>query len=178
MIAWKFLRAGAISPVTRFVWPAPGEWVSADAPIRACRAGFHACRPDQLAFWVAAELWMLELDGPIEPAVDAIVAPRARLVRKIERWESDGGESFLAHVSARAQEAIATASSDEADRMRPFVDTTLRAAAKGNKAIASYASASVLGMKLGSREEQARAFREERVRQSELIARELLEPVV
>ena len=46
MLAYKFLRPGAVGPFSGFVWPA-GEWVTAgDAPA-PCRTGIHACQLPQ-----------------------------------------------------------------------------------------------------------------------------------
>lgn len=174
MIAWKFLRAGAISPVTRFAWPAPGTWADAHAAPKGCRAGFHACRAEDLACWICDELWEMELDGPIEPAIDAIVAPRARLLRPIDAWRGEGGEGFLAFCVAQAERALEDALPDAVERMTPFVSTTQKAANRGNKPIAAYASASAAGVIVPDLEEQARLFREERARQSAWIATELL----
>lgn len=176
MIGWKFLRRGALSPVTRFAWPAPGTWVEGHAPTRGCRAGIHACRAEDLGHWICDELWEIELDGPVDPVIDAIVAPRARLVRRIDAWDAEGGERFLAFCVSQAQRAIASAPPEACERMKPFVDTTVKAASGGNKPIASYASASAVGVAVPVLEEQAIRFREERARQSAWIAAELIKP--
>jgi len=74
MIAYKFLRAGRIGPFSAFRWPEPGVWVHAPTDLAACKRGIHACRPGDLPWWLADELWEIELDGRVEPDEHKIVA--------------------------------------------------------------------------------------------------------
>lgn len=90
MIAYKCLRRGAVGPFSGFRWPVPepgaaaGPWVeSAPSP---CASGIHACRPDQLPYWLNWELWLVELDGEVTAAEHKLVAPRGRLVRAVREW--------------------------------------------------------------------------------------------
>ena len=87
MIAYKFLRPGCIAPYTGFRWPV-GEWVDA-AGVDACRVGIHACSVRHLPIWLGPELWEIELDGEIVEHSRKLVAPRGRLVRRLEGW-NDG----------------------------------------------------------------------------------------
>ena len=56
VIAYKFLRAGAVGPFSGFPWPVanggPGDWVAAGDPA-LCRRGVHACRDPDLPWWPA-----------------------------------------------------------------------------------------------------------------------------
>jgi hypothetical protein len=84
VIAYKFLGAGRVAPFTGFRWPVD-EWVEA-AEVGRCRHGVHACRADQLPYWLGRELWDVELDGRIVEHERKIVATRGRLMRRREEW--------------------------------------------------------------------------------------------
>jgi hypothetical protein len=85
VIAYKFLRADGTSVFTRFRWPVPGTWV--EAPVEPCRSGIHACRAADLPYWAGRQLYVVELDGEIVEHETKVVAPRARLVRRIDAWD-------------------------------------------------------------------------------------------
>ena len=53
----------------------PGPWLET-AAARPCREGIHACRPQDLAYWLHHELWEIELDGDIVEAGRKVVAAR------------------------------------------------------------------------------------------------------
>jgi hypothetical protein len=91
VIAFKFLRAGAVGPFTRFRW-SPGVWV--EAPRARDGFGVHACRDSDLAWWISDELWHVELDGEVEERATQIEAPRGRLLDRVERWDADGRWEF------------------------------------------------------------------------------------
>jgi hypothetical protein len=83
--AYKFLDAQGRSPYTGVSWPSPGVWVEA-ATVRQCRDGVHGCAPDDLSWWLAAQLWEIELDGDVVVARHKVVARRGRLVRRIDEY--------------------------------------------------------------------------------------------
>jgi hypothetical protein len=128
--AYKFLRAGGVGPFSRFAWPlpngSPGAWVEAEG-IGLCRAGVHACRTTDLPFWVGPELYEAELDGEVVAHDLKLVAPRARLVRKIDAWSPGTRDEYSRFCVARATELAAAstvpvddwAPSDEAIAMGP-----------------------------------------------------------
>ena len=93
MIAYKFLRRGRVGPFSGFVWPAPGGWVSAGATDR-CRRGVHACRQQDLPWWIADELWEIELGGEVRAAGHKLVAPAGGLVRRVRAWTSGTAQEF------------------------------------------------------------------------------------
>jgi len=99
--AYKFLGDGSVSPFAGFRWPV-GEWVEATAA-DPCRRGIHACRVQDLPFWLGRELWEIELDGGIVVHERKIVAPRGRLVRRLTDWNRELLEEFGAGVLARAR---------------------------------------------------------------------------
>jgi hypothetical protein len=101
MIAYKFLDAGGVSPFAGFHWPV-GEWVDAGAA-DPCRRGIHACRVSDLPFWLGEELWEIELDGELVAQQRKVVAPRGRLVRRVDAWNRDVLEELGRDVLARTR---------------------------------------------------------------------------
>jgi hypothetical protein len=84
VIAYKFLAPGRVGPFTGFVWPV-GDWVDS-AAVDRCRAGIHACRVRDLPLWIDDELWEIELDGDVSETARKLVAPRGRLVGRVDGW--------------------------------------------------------------------------------------------
>ena len=120
MIAYKFLRAGRIGPFSAFQWPEPGERVYAERDLAACKRGVHACRPSDLPWWLADELWEVELDGPVQVDEHKIIAPSGRLRSQIEEWTPACAQQY-AHACAwraheRAIQALARAGQRQAAR--------------------------------------------------------------
>lgn len=140
---WKFLSSGSVGPFTGYSWPA-GEWVSADTP-DPCQAGFHACRRNDLPYWLADELWEVELAPPVRPARHKVVAGRARLAARVEAWTPDTARELAdACVSRTVRHAVAElagsglddaahrlADADEAERDAVARECAERAAARG-----------------------------------------------
>ena len=113
MIAYKFLRAGRIGPFSDFAWPEPGVWVRAGAGTDQCRRGIHACRPRDLPWWLAEELWEIELDGELQIDEHKIVAPGGALRSQIVGWTAacaqEYGEACAWRARDRAVEALSRA---------------------------------------------------------------------
>src|SRR5262249_48083049 len=98
---FKFLRASAVSPFTGYVWgPGAGDWVDA-GPAGPCRRGIHARRGGELPFWLAEELWRVELGGPVVVSGDQGGAPRARAASRIERWTPETADELGRMCTAR-----------------------------------------------------------------------------
>jgi hypothetical protein len=104
VIAYKFLASGAVSPFSGFRWPAAGTWVEPRSPHEA--AWIHACRPDDLAWWLDEELWRVELEQPVREGRYQVVAPRARLVSRIERWEPRTWRAFTRACALHGRDAV------------------------------------------------------------------------
>ena len=103
MIAYKFLRPGAIGPFSGFAWPTPrdgepGPWVVAGLEAGSCRDGVQACSATDLTRWIREELWAVELDGEIEEGPYKLRASRARLLLPVDGWE--GATAHLAEACA------------------------------------------------------------------------------
>lgn len=106
--AYKALNDGR-SPFTAWRWPLPsggepGLWVETDGPIGLCRNGVHAASTEQLPHWLGVELWEVELDGQIVHDAAALVASRARLVRKVTAWDDPMRRQYARWCLSRARE--------------------------------------------------------------------------
>jgi hypothetical protein len=111
VIAYKFLREGAIGPFSGVAWPKPeggrpGAWLEVDGPLDACANGVHACPVEALACWFVDELWTAELDGELLSEGSVLVARRGRLLEPITRWPAVA-PAFAAECSERARERAA-----------------------------------------------------------------------
>jgi hypothetical protein len=107
VIAYKFLRHDATGPFTRHPWPLPadgtfGAWV--EAPVVPCRSGIHACRLADLPLWLGRDLYVAELDGEIVEERTKVVAPRARLQRRIDAWDDAARDAFTRDCADRAHQ--------------------------------------------------------------------------
>jgi hypothetical protein len=106
MIAHKFLRADGSSAFTAFRWPLPGDgpgpWV--EAAVEPCRSGLHACRLADLPYWAGPHLYEIELDGEIVEERTKVIAPRARLLRRIDAWEDGLRDAYSRMCADRAHE--------------------------------------------------------------------------
>lgn len=80
--AYKFLDAAGRAPFTGVEWPV-GEWLEADeaAP---CRAGVHACRAGDVAYWITDWMWHIEIEGDIVDSVHKVVGRRGRLLAPVD----------------------------------------------------------------------------------------------
>lgn len=118
MMAYKFLRPVRTGPFSAFRWPDPGEWVRASGDLARCRVGIHACRTQDLPWWLAEELWEIELDGAVQPDEHKLVAPAGRLLRRVEEWTSECAQEYANacawRVRDRAVQALTRAGRDPA----------------------------------------------------------------
>jgi len=135
MIAHKFLRSGRIGPFSALQWPEPGVWVHAPWDLAACTRGIHACRTSDLPWWLADELWEIELDGHVQPDEHKIIAPAGRLRSQIEAWTPACAQEYADACAWRAQERAVQALTragyrHEAHRLAtcPTLDDVLAAA--------------------------------------------------
>jgi hypothetical protein len=167
VIAYKFLAAGSLGPLTGFAWPPPGVWVEAAGPLAPCARGVHVCRPSELAHWLSDELWEVEAGGAELAGVDCVVVERARLVRRIAAWTDGGAERFAAACVAHVSERVPA----PAGELRELLDDARLCASGGYPAIGAYGAALVVARASADPEQ---AYAEERAWQSLWIARELI----
>jgi hypothetical protein len=113
MLAYKFLRAGAVGPFSRVGWPqpergGPGRWVLATGiDPGVCTTGVHACRVRDLPLWIAPELWLVELRGPLVETPAKVVGTAGRLQERVARWDAAAAMDFAAGCARRVREAAA-----------------------------------------------------------------------
>ena len=161
MIAYKCLRAGGTSVFTSFRWPlpgaGPGPWVQAE--IDPCRSGIHACRLADLPYWVGRELYEIELDGEIVAQPTKLVAPRGRLVRRIDAWERELRDAYTRECADRAHDLAAGL---------PAWDATIEPLARYGPALLGFMAARIAEERGG-----LEAYRAERERQAMWLAARL-----
>jgi hypothetical protein len=120
MIAYKFLRSGRVGPFSGFQWPEPDVRVDTAPEVTVCRRGIHACRPSDLPWWLADELWEIELHGQVQVEEHKIIAAAGRLRSRIEAWTPACAQEYADACAWRAQgravEALAHAGHARAAR--------------------------------------------------------------
>lgn len=175
MIAYKFTRRGASAPFSAFAWPPPsatepGAWVEIDEPLATCRSGLHLCRVADLPYWLSDELFEAEIDGEPLASSTALVARRARLVRRIETWNDQNKLDFAHRCVERARANLAGAA-QRLESAAAYVEEAARWAANGGHVVAAYAAALAHAAQArGPIEQMNAAFHLERVEQGRLLA--------
>lgn len=174
MIVYKFLSGGAVGPFSGFRWPtptsgAPGAWVEAGPG-----DGVHACRPSDLPYWIDEELWVAELSGAVQVTHHQVVAPRGRLLARVEAWR-ELARAFAFDCSAtlrtRVDAALACGrvTAGTAALLRGYADDAEAWARGGNVAGAAFAATRAAGVLAGDPAAQA----DERRRQAAWLERGL-----
>jgi hypothetical protein len=107
VIAYKFLRRDGTGVFTGHPWPlpgaaGPGAWI--EAPVIPCRSGIHACRLPDLPLWLGRELYEVELAGEIVEERTKVIAPRARLLRRIDAWDDRLRDAYTRMCADRARD--------------------------------------------------------------------------
>ncbi|MGH2947369.1 MAG: hypothetical protein ACRDPC_14145 [Solirubrobacteraceae bacterium] len=178
MIAYKFLRSGAVGPFSGRVWPVPprgdgpAEWVEIEGPLELCVSGVHACTRQSLSGWLDEELWAVELAGELDEAEGMLLARRGRLVSRVEEWPDDAAAHFARTCVERATQLADRSPGDSA--LAEYAADAERFAGRhtvAGTALAAYASA------VAAEAVEPGGFIAERGRQSEWLASRLrLEP--
>jgi hypothetical protein len=161
VIAHKFLDAGGRAPFTGFRWPV-GEWVDAGA-VRPCRSGVHALRPRDLPFWLAAQLWEIELDGDVITEGRKLVARRGRLLRRRDDWTPQLANAFIGDCLERTRSTFGSVPG-----LSAFVFDIDRFRAQERFPLAAFAAAHAAELSGGPR-----AYERERLRQAAWLAERL-----
>ena len=104
MIAFKFLRAGRVGPFSRFQWPDAGSWVRPTADASLCSRGIHACRIQDLPWWLDDQLWEIELDGEVTVGRHKLLAAAGRLVSRVDAWTPTLAEEYGVVCAWRARD--------------------------------------------------------------------------
>ena len=175
--AYKFLCAGAVGPFSGIVWPqpaggGPGMWVARDD-------GLSACESRHLPMWIREELWEVDLDGGVRSVGHKLLAPRARLARRIDAWSPELAGRFAEFCVGRAAQHAARPSPDEAEVVASMLSdgsTAARGAvASDDPVIAAKASAGAayVAAMIARRVSGPDAFDTERAQQADWLVREL-----
>lgn len=109
----KYVRPGGVAPFSGFHWE-PGGWVRADAA-QPCERGVHACRVEDLPFWIHRELWQVELDDAVVEHGHKVEAPGERLVRRLKRWNEESERALAGRVGDYAASRPADPQAAELD---------------------------------------------------------------
>jgi hypothetical protein len=158
---YKFLANDGRGVFSHFAWPLPngepGAWVESE--VEPCRSGVHACRIIDLPYWIAPALYEIELDGPVDRQAIKIVAPRGRLIRRIDDWNEETRVAYAQMCRARARELAA----EGPERVAAWAPSPERTAA--GPAMMGFVAARI-AEELGGLD----AYMEERMRQSAWLA--------
>ena len=164
MIAYKFLRADGTGVFTGFRWPqpngGPGAWV--DARVDPCRSGIHACRPGDLPLWVGRAMYEIELDGDVVEDQTKVIAPRGRLLRRIDAWD-DLRDTYTRMCADRGHE-LALGQSPPLDDWDAVIEPSI----PEGPALLGFVAARIAEEISG-----ADAYRAERARQTEWLVERL-----
>ena len=96
MSVYRFLRAGAVDPLTGGTWR-PAQWM-------APPGGFVACQVADLPHWAADELWTVELDGEVTERQHSVAATRGRIVERVDAWDGTAAAAFIEACRTRRPE--------------------------------------------------------------------------
>jgi hypothetical protein len=164
--AYKFLAAGAVGPFSGFRWPTgtPGPWVEGEP--HPCASGVHGCLVGHLPYWLHEELWEVELDGAL-PAGRKLVAPRGRLLRRIEQWDAGCARSY-----ADACAETASALAGDSPKVAVYANDAAVRAGMGH-----FAASALITARIAELVDGEAGYESERARQARWLADRLgLEP--
>jgi hypothetical protein len=101
----KFLRADGTGPYSYKPWSlptanGPGEWMP-EVPVVLCESGYHATTIEHAREWLHEVAYLVELSGEVVDGGTKVVAPRARLLSRIETWHERSARHFAADCAER-----------------------------------------------------------------------------
>lgn len=146
MQAFKFLAAGARARFSELAWPQPdaqraGGWVVVAGALEPCVCGVHACREQDLPYWLDSELWRIELDGALWVGESMVVAARGRLLQRVESWNDELKGQLLAFCVERAQGVLTRSDDGAQPRAERYLRDVEALGQAGELAAAAYVSA-------------------------------------
>lgn len=163
--ALKFLRPGRVGPFTQVEWPSPGVWLDSGGEPELCKSGIHALRPSALPFWLAEELWHVELDDVRETRSGLVLARRARLVERIGAWNDETAREF-------ARACLAALPQDDGNEIVRQRSADAVEAAQGVTAGLGAAAVGYIAAK-AAEADRAGGYDDERVRQASWLEERL-----
>jgi hypothetical protein len=164
--AYKCLRPGRVGPFSRYTWPLE-EWVEGEN-LALCLRGVHACRTEDLPYWLTQELWEIELEGDVRQEQRKLVAERGRLGRRVESWTPAAAAAFAEACAARTRERAERAVDKDAQWLAELAGDAAANAAKGEAALLGYIAARAAEVDGG-----VDGYAEERGTQARWLASEL-----
>ena len=102
---YKVLRRRSVAPFSGHLWRI-GEWVRAEGELVACVHGVHVCRRADLPYWLADELWEVDVAGDRLEHDQKLVVRRARLRARVDGWPSPLGRSFAGDCAWRVRDLV------------------------------------------------------------------------
>jgi hypothetical protein len=165
--AYKCLRPGRIGPFSGYRWPV-GVWVEGGENAALCLRGIHACRAEDLPYWLTQELWEVELDGDVRHEQRKLVADRGRIERRIEAWTPTSAAGFAEACAARTEQRATRAMGEQAGRLAELAGDAAANAAKGEPALLGFIAARAAEVDAGMD-----GYAEERKAQARWLASEL-----
>jgi hypothetical protein len=94
MMAYAFTKPGGRRPFAGRPWPEAGTWAD----------HVRASRVEHLPVWLAAELWVVELEGSVHDVGTQLRADRGRLVRRVDPWDGAAALAFAQDCAVRVRE--------------------------------------------------------------------------
>jgi len=79
----------------------PGKWVEVEGKLIPCKNGLHLCRPQDLCQWLNETIYEAEVEGEQIIHEDKVVARKARLLRKMEKWTKKTARLFACECAER-----------------------------------------------------------------------------
>jgi len=165
--AYKCLRPGRIGPFSGYRWPV-GVWVEGGGNAALCLRGIHACRTEDLPYWLTQELWEIELDGDVRREHRKLVANRGRIERRIEAWTPAAAAGFAEGCAARTEQRATQARGEQAGRLAELAADAAANAAKGEAALLGFIAARAAELDAGTE-----GYADERRAQANWLASEL-----
>lgn len=175
---YKFLEDAFMCPVSGLPWPppaggAPGGWVQRSGPLDPEGLGFVTFRGSDLAPWCCANLFRVEIEGPLQTESDVVIAERVRLVEPEQRWPRIKRELYdLALARVRALAPIDPRLAEYAGDVAACVEHGM---INGTLFVTAIAHAAAADLEHTDHEARRAAFLHERALQSRFIADRLRE---
>ena len=124
MRAFAFTGAGRVRRFAGGLWPPPGVWADAG----------RGSRVEHLPVWIAAELWVVELNGGVHDVETQLRADRGRLVRRVDAWDEAAASGFAraSRMARWSATSVLPVPAEPATRAGPakLLSTRLRCAAE------------------------------------------------
>jgi len=72
----------------------PGKWMPYIAKLKECESGYHACRKQDLIWWLNHRLFVVQYEGEVIEYDDKVNGHQIRLLREIKIWNEVSARLF------------------------------------------------------------------------------------